>query len=242
MRGARLPFSPGLPWIFLDNIGSRPNHHFVFEEPKFGFMPSRKPAPAPAEQRRDIDTLVASAKGETCTKSLRDWAGGEQVTLAIAFTDVVGSTAIGEEIRNEAMNEVRRAHFAQSRRFIAQFGGREIKTIGDSFMVAFRSVDAALDYAMALHANPGHARLRIRAGIHIGLMHVEERDVFGGTVNFAARVVESIRGPGVWLSERAKEDVENVGATKHENIVWEEHEDIAMKGFPGRFSLWAVES
>ena len=48
-----------------------------------------------------------SAKGETSTKSFQDWAGGEQVTLAIVFTDVVGSTALGEEIRDEAMNEVR---------------------------------------------------------------------------------------------------------------------------------------
>ncbi len=40
------------------------------------------------------------AKGETSTKSFQEWAGGEQVTLAIVFTDVVGSTALGEEIRS----------------------------------------------------------------------------------------------------------------------------------------------
>jgi hypothetical protein len=32
------------------------------------------------------------AKGEMSTKSFQDWAGGEQVTLAFVFTDVVGST------------------------------------------------------------------------------------------------------------------------------------------------------
>ena len=164
------------------------------------------------------------------------------MTLAIAITDMVGSTAIGQEIRDEAMNEVRRAHVAQSRRFIAQFGGREIKTVGDSFMVAFKCVDAALDYAMALQKNPGHARLRIRAGIHIGLMHVESEDVFGGTVNFAARVVDAIKHAEIWMSCRAKEDVENVGAAKHKDLVWVKHDDVTMKGFPGRFSLWAVKA
>ncbi len=89
------------------------------------------------------------------------------------FTDVVGSTALGEDIRDEAMNEVRRTHFAQSRRLIGQFQGREIKTIGDSFMVAFKCTDAALDYAMALQKNTGHPQVQIRAGIHIGPMRVE---------------------------------------------------------------------
>jgi len=37
-----------------------------------------------------------------------------RVTLAIVFTEVVRSTALGEKIRDEAMKEVRRAHFAQS--------------------------------------------------------------------------------------------------------------------------------
>jgi class 3 adenylate cyclase len=97
------------------------------------------------------------------------------------------------------MNEVRRAHFAQSRKFIGQFKGREIKTIGDSFMAAFKCVDSALDYARALQGITGHPQVQIRAGIHIGPMHVEEGDVFGGTANFAARVVGAIQGAEIWL-------------------------------------------
>jgi len=46
-----------------------------------------------ADGQRDFDAFVMSAKGETSTKSFQDWAGGEQVTLAIVFTDVVGSKA-----------------------------------------------------------------------------------------------------------------------------------------------------
>ena len=72
------------------------------------------------------------------------------------------------------LNEVRRAHFAQSRKLIVQFQGREIKTIGDSFMAAFRCADSALDYALALQRETGHPRVRVRAGIHIGPIHVEE--------------------------------------------------------------------
>lgn len=214
----------------------------MLDDPKFSFSSGGSFFRRSADRQQDVDEADVPAKDETGTDDFQAWAGGEQVTLAIAITDVVGSTAMGQKIRDEAMNEVRRAHFAQSRRFIAQFEGREIKTIGDSFMVAFKCVDAALDYAMALQTNPGHPRLQIRAGIHIGLVHVEAGDVFGSTVDFAARVVGAIRDAEIWLSCRAKEDVENVGATKHEHLVWVKHDDVAMKGFPGKFTLWAVNS
>src|SRR4051812_1899819 len=103
-----------------------------------------------ADRQRDFEMFVQSARGETSTPKFTAWAGDERVTLAIVFTDVVGSTALGEELKDASTNEVRRAHFAQSRRLIDQYNGREIKTIGDSFMAAFCSVEKALDYARAL--------------------------------------------------------------------------------------------
>jgi WD40 repeat protein/class 3 adenylate cyclase len=193
-----------------------------------------------ADRQRDFDAFVLSAKGETSTKSFQEWAGGEQVTLAIVFTDVVASTALGEEIRDEAMNLTRRDHFSHSRKLIGQFKGREIKTIGDSFMAAFRCVGDALDYARALQANTGHPLVHVRAGIHIGPMHVEEGDVFGGTVNFAARVVGAVTDAEIWLSDRAKEDIDRLGAAKHKHLNWQRHEGVAMKGFSGEFALWAL--
>jgi class 3 adenylate cyclase/GTPase SAR1 family protein len=193
-----------------------------------------------ADRQRDFEMFVESARGETSTSSFTDWAGDESVTLAIVFTDVVGSTALGEELRDDRMNEVRRAHFAQSRRLIEQHKGREIKTIGDSFMAAFRSVGKALNYARALHANPGPAQVQIRAGIHIGPMQVEENDVFGGAVNFAARVVGAIKGAEIWLSDRAKEDLDRAGAKQHAQLKWERHEGVQMKGFSGVSTLWSL--
>ena len=163
------------------------------------------------------------------------------LTLAIVFTDVVGSTALGEVIRDEAMNEVRQAHFARSRKLIAQFKGREIKTIGDSFMAAFKSAGDALDYAMALQVNTGHPQIQIRAGIHIGPIHVEEGDVFGGTVNFASRVVGSFSGAEIRMSDRAKDDIDRLGCTEHRRLRWQRHDGVAMKGFSGTFTLWSVQ-
>jgi WD40 repeat protein/class 3 adenylate cyclase len=175
------------------------------------------------------------------TSSFTAWAGDDRVTLAIVFTDVAGSTALGQQLKDHRMLEVRRAHFAQSRKLIEQYKGREIKTIGDSVMAAFRSVEKALDYATALHHEPGHPQIKIRAGIHIGPMQIEENDVFGSAVNFAARVVESITGPEIWLSDQAKEDLDRSGALHHAGLKWHQHSDLAMKGFSGLFTLWSIE-
>jgi len=195
-----------------------------------------------ADRHRDFDAFVVSAKGEMSTRSFRDWAGGERVTLAIVFTDVVGSTSLGVELRDEAMNEIRRAHFAQSHRLIERFNGREIKTLSDGFMAAFKSADAALNYALALEKDTGHPQIKIRAGIHIGPMQVEEGDVFGDTVNFAARVIGfgGAKGKEICLSDRAKNDIDGLGSAQHKQLQWEPHEDVALKGYPGTFTLWSL--
>src|SRR2546423_12837116 len=107
-------------------------------------------------------------------------------------------------------------------------------------MAAFRSVGKALSYSVALQSDPGHERVHIRAGIHIGSMTVEENDVFGGTVNFAARVVGSIKGPEIWLSDQAKADLVSGGAKQHSSLKWEQKDGIEMKGFNGTFTLWSL--
>jgi class 3 adenylate cyclase len=194
-----------------------------------------------ADRQRDFDAFIITVKGETNTASFREWAGGERVTLAIVFTDIVGSTPLGVELGDEAMNEVRKRHYAQSRELISQFKGREIKTIGDSFMVAFKSVDVALDYALELHGNTGHPKVKIRAGIHIGPMQVDERDVFSQTVDFAARVVGAISAAEIWLSDGAKKDIDQLRSKRHKQLGWKLHEGVALKGLTSNFTLWSVQ-
>ncbi len=190
--------------------------------------------------QRDLVVFMKQVRGATSDRSFKKWAGDERCTFAIVFTDIVGSTALGEKLKDEKMSDVRRAHFGQSRKLIAQHNGREVKTIGDSFMTAFRSVDKALDYALALHARPGHDKVQIRAGIHIGPMDVEEDDVFGQTVNFAARVVGAIHGAEIWLSAQAKEHLDSSGAARHSALIWKKYDDVRMKGFDGNYTLWSL--
>ena len=195
-----------------------------------------------ADRQRDFEVFVESARGETCTPSFLAWAGDDRVTLAIVFTDIVGSTVLGNEVGGERMAEIRRAHFARGRRLIEQHKGREIKTIGDSLMAAFHSAGRALDFSRAFQAEPGDSSIRVRAGIHVGEMQVEENDLFGGVVNFAARIVSAVRNAEIWLSDRAMKDIAAWDARHHRGLKWEARLGVEMKGFPEKFTLWSLAS
>jgi class 3 adenylate cyclase len=193
---------------------------------------------ASAEQRPNG---AGQAGGKLDTQSLREWAGAERVTLAIVFTDIVGSTALRSQVGDECMNATLEAHFCQGRRFIAKHGGHEIKTTGDGFLAVFHGTEEALDFAIALHSEPGVQAIQIRVGIHVGEVTVKEaeQDVDGGAVHFASRVVGAIRGSEIWLSDQAKQNIERYRANRHSHLKWERREGLAIKDFPD-VVLWSL--
>jgi class 3 adenylate cyclase len=173
--------------------------------------------------------------------TLKNWGGGEYLTLAIIFTDIVDFTILSIELGDERMEEVRQEHFKQCRRLLDEHKGYEVKTIGDSLMSVFRNVGKALDFAIGLQAKPGHDQLKIRAGIHIGQVNIgSNNDVSGETVNFTDRIVKVIKGPEIWLSDRAKQDIDTLRATRHSNLKWQRCEGIALKSFSEEFTLWRL--
>ena len=193
-----------------------------------------------AERQRTFEANYPYAPNEASRASFIHWAGGERATLAIVFTDLVGFTQLSVELKDTALNELRRAHFDQNRKLIAEYGGCEIKTIGDSFMAAFRTVESAFHYARHLQRIPGHPQAKIRAGIHVGPMLIEENDAFGVTVNFASRVVSVFKEPDICLSDRAKEDLDHGGDIQDRDLRWERRDNITLKGFDGAFTLWIL--
>ncbi|MFA7235981.1 MAG: adenylate/guanylate cyclase domain-containing protein [Phycisphaeraceae bacterium] len=181
-----------------------------------------------------------ATSGEASKNNLQEWAGDERLTLAIVFTDIVDSTALFDEIKDEAMIKVQETHYARGRKLIGEFHGRESTTLGDGFLAVFRTADLALDFAMALHGNSGHPRVRIRAGIHIGPVTIKENEVSGRTVIVTARVAKATQNAEIWLSEQAKRDIDELGAEKHKHLQWEKHEGKKMKGISGLVTLWSL--
>lgn len=193
-----------------------------------------------ADVQREFDTGLISAVGQMRTSDFSEWAGALQTTAAIVFTDVIDSTSIAVKLGNEAMDSVRRAHFKQARHFSEQFGGYEIKTIGDSFMGAFRTAVQAFDFALALYSETGSSHVNIRAGIHVGPLHIEEGDAFGLMVNYTSRIAHEPKGSEVWVSNIAKLHIDEERAKRHSDFEWVIHPDCELKGFEGKQVLWSL--
>ena len=75
--------------------------------------------------------------------------GLAQGTVTILFTDVEGSTDIAARRGDEPARRILKSHEEIVRREVENHGGREVKALGDGFMVAFVSARRALDCAVA---------------------------------------------------------------------------------------------
>jgi WD40 repeat protein/class 3 adenylate cyclase len=193
-----------------------------------------------ADRERDYDMAITSATAELQTEKFARFLGaGSDAMAAIVITDILGSTEMMLNLGAEAMDRLRTVHFDQTRRLLRKFGGQEVKTLGDGFLSAFRTCIQALDFALGLYSDTGDARVAIRAGIHTGPIQIREDDVFGPTVNFAARVASMAIGAEIWGSNRAKQDIEEYKAERHSHVQWVAHYACKPKGFP-ECTLWSV--
>jgi class 3 adenylate cyclase len=118
---------------------------------------------------------------------------------AILFADISGSTALYDKLGNElALQVVSRTLGILTREMAAQQGSL-VKTIGDEIMCVFPDTTTAINAACAMQLaiekqRPGgELPIYVRIGVHYGEVVHEGNDVFGDTVNVAARVTAITR-------------------------------------------------
>ncbi len=116
-------------------------------------------------------------------------------TIAIVFTDMVGSTDLTSEHGDQIAQDILRAHNSAVRSALGRFAGKEIKHTGDGIMATFDQVpDAVAGMIDALKAVRAHNEaqpripLRIRIGINAGEPISAENDYYGLAVTIAARI------------------------------------------------------
>lgn len=130
--------------------------------------------------------------------------------MAIMLTDMVGYS--GSMERDEKATYVQLVeHNNIIRTSIAHHRGREIKTIGDAFLVLFRSAIDAVDCALSiqrafkdrnLNKEEGD-KILIRIGVHLGDVLVTSNDVYGDGVNVASRIEPLAEPGGICVSGEA---------------------------------------
>jgi class 3 adenylate cyclase len=89
-----------------------------------------------------------------------DWAGGAgfdtqpgsetRVSATILFTDIVDSTWRASEVGDTSWKRAVTMHDDVVRSVLAGFGGREVETAGDSFLVVFDGAESAVRCGLAL--------------------------------------------------------------------------------------------
>ena len=197
-----------------------------------------------ADQARDREAGLTAAVAEIETQRFETWAGGEQAEVAIVFTDIVGSTGLWEELGDEKMDDMRAAHFETGRALLVKLGGYEIKTMGDAFMVAFKSAVPAFTFMLALHDSTGHDAIHIRAAADVGLVRIRDNDAFGGTVNFAAQLQGLAADPEIWVSDKVKQSIDAADQKGHADLPWKHHlvtaNETVLKGFKGAHHIWRI--
>ncbi len=140
--------------------------------------------------------------------------------ITLMFTDIQGSTALWERL-GDAFRLVLERHNHLLRERIQFWDGYEVKTQGDSFMVAFAratdAVECALDVQRMLRAQQweqGIEELRVRVGIHTGEPFLGydsggRLDYFGPMVNRAARVAAAGHGGQILISSATRDVVQD---------------------------------
>ncbi|HLN51588.1 MAG TPA: adenylate/guanylate cyclase domain-containing protein [Thermoplasmata archaeon] len=139
---------------------------------------------------------------------------------AIMFTDMVGYSALAQSDEAKALGALDR-HNQLLRPIFSSFRGREIKTVGDAFLVEFESaldaVRCAVEIQRTLHYDRSPERdewkLRIRVGVHVGDVEHTDGDVLGDAVNIASRIVSLAEPGGVCLTQQVYDQVQNKVST-----------------------------
>lgn len=141
---------------------------------------------------------------------------GERRLAAIVYTDIVGYTALSQKSESLAI-QLLEMHRSMVRPFFTKHNGREVKTIGDAFLVEFASaleaVRCAFDIQQSMHEmNLGRSPeklIQLRIGVHVGDVIHSQNDVYGDAVNVASRIYPLAMPGGICVSRQVYDHIRN---------------------------------
>ena len=176
---------------------------------------------------------------------------GERRQLTVLFCDLVGSTALSQQLDAEEWREIIAGYQQAASGAVARFGGHVAKNLGDGLLIYFgwptareddperairaglAIVDAMAPLNAALAAGDG-TRLAVRIGMHTGPVVIADAgEVFGETANVAARVQAAAEPDTVVITAATQRLVAGM-------FVVEDRGPQALKGVQEPITLYRV--
>jgi class 3 adenylate cyclase len=170
-------------------------------------------------------------------------AGIDSAFRVIMFTDLQDSTAASMRYGDRKAFELLRDHDEISKQAIEENNGRIVKHTGDGFMSAFTNVDEAIISALTLQRNletynREHSKtpLHVRVGINAGNPVEYGGDLFGITVQMAARVCDHAQPDQILVTGIIRELCDDpVGFSEYRDAG-----RAALKGMPSAMQLYEI--
>jgi class 3 adenylate cyclase len=158
------------------------------------------------------------------------------------FSDIESSTEVNERLGDVRWLELLREHHAIVREQVRAYGGYEVKSQGDGFMIAFasarkavqcaRAINKAIDEQLGSHPD---GPIRLRIGLHTGEAIREEADFYGKNVVLAARITDEAKGGEILASSVVKQLTESAG-----DVFFEDERQVELNGLAGTHTLYRV--
>jgi class 3 adenylate cyclase len=158
----------------------------------------------------------------------------DRVLATVLFTDIVSSTERAVDLGDRAWRELLQGHQERMRRLIRSFGGREVDTAGDGFLVTFEGPARAIRCALSAVQSEDAAGLQIRAGIHTGECEVLGSKLAGVGVHIGSRVASAAEPGEVLVSRTVRDLVAGSGIELHSRG------SRVLKGVPGEWEVFAA--
>ncbi len=123
------------------------------------------------------------------------------------FADVVGSTKLYDELGDGRANSIISQVISMMQEVIEEHSGTVVKTIGDEVMCRFSRADDAANAAIEIQEKLDLGMVdgifvAVRVGLHAGaVIFKDDGDLFGDTVNVAARVAGIAKGRQIILTQ-----------------------------------------
>jgi len=178
---------------------------------------------------------IGDAIEEFLTGSIRA-IESHRVLATVLFTDIVGSTALAEQLGDRRWRDLLDVHHATVRRELSRARGKEVKSLGDGFLATFDGPARAVRCARSITEAVGLLNLKIRSGLHTGEIEIVDNDVQGIAVHIASRI-SALADPGEVLVSRTVKDL-----VAGSGLCFSERGRHSLKGLQEPMDLYAASS